>query len=117
MSTEILLWGKRHGPAATGSPGYRSARPRDEPITAAPFSAIARYDSRSLADQQHRSYSGEGGRQRGGEKGAPAQARPRALRAAAGPADPANPAVAADRHHRGRLLRRDSSGRRWLRRP
>src|SRR5262249_42378648 len=81
----------------------------DEPITAAPFPPIARYDSRSFADQQHRPYSGEGGRQRGGEKGAPAQARPRALPAAAGPARPADPAMATDRHHPGPPLCRDSA--------
>jgi peptidyl-prolyl cis-trans isomerase B (cyclophilin B) len=47
----------RHGPVVTGSPGYRCARPRDEPITAAPIPAIAGYDSRSFADQQHCSWS------------------------------------------------------------
>ena len=45
-------------------------------IALSPFLVIARYDSRSFADQPHRSYFKEGGRQRGGEKGAPAQARP-----------------------------------------
>src|SRR5260370_28466918 len=51
-----------------GSPGYRSARARDEPITAAPFPAIAGYDSRSFADQQHRSYSRKEGGSVAGKK-------------------------------------------------
>jgi peptidyl-prolyl cis-trans isomerase B (cyclophilin B) len=58
----------RHGPVVTGSPGYRCARPRDEPITAAPIPAIARYDSRSFADQQHRSYSRKEGDSVAGKK-------------------------------------------------
>src|SRR5215813_294318 len=68
MSTEILPWRKQRGPAVTGSPGYRSARPRDEPITAAPVPAIAGYDSRSFAVQQHRSYSGKEGDSVAGKK-------------------------------------------------
>src|SRR5262249_24040616 len=52
----------------TRPPGYRAARPRDEPITAAPIPAIARYDSRSFADQQHRSYSRKEGDSVAGKK-------------------------------------------------
>src|SRR5262249_62216830 len=68
MSTGNPPWRNGMGWLVTRPPGYRAARPRDEPITAAPIPAIARYDSRSFADQQHRSYSRKEGDSVAGKK-------------------------------------------------
>src|SRR5579863_3960432 len=68
MSTGDPPLEKWFGRAGGAPPGYRSARPRDEPITAPPFPGFDGYDSRSFADQLHRSQSRKEGGSVAGKK-------------------------------------------------
>ncbi len=112
----ILPWRKWFGRVGGAPPGYRSARPRDEPITAPPFSrqrrvrfAKFRRSETPLHTQGRRAAAWRG-------KRSASASSPASVTRGSRPGGASRPPMAADRHHRGRLLRGGRAGRRHLRR-